>query len=309
MSNQTKSTVTEQTFDIIYRLINDFDKFGHLYDTDGRLKDLYRHNCYDENGVLVDGFNMQPVTCNPFSEYNLKCSYNEDDSKDVILPWYVDSGFSQQYRALNVHNGNSNEFRNLKWADVMSMSVQDICNDYLTAEIMDQLIAMLRFGRNYATVEPVSYMISDSYLCEHIALVWKSILLGTISARDLANALTFGLIDRADDLSGADPDIRILKYNSMDSFFGINLVTYYPIAFGGSFQRERYKATEALTAEREKELENIIELGIDPADRAVLRQIQAAVNEAFGNSGSGSSGSGVSDSGSDTSDSGGSDNR
>ena len=81
------SITLDQVNESIYRLLDGFDRFGHLYGHDGMLKDRYRHLVFitDDAGrdVLCDEYGNRVEAC-PFADYNLNCDYQ--DRGEAIMP-------------------------------------------------------------------------------------------------------------------------------------------------------------------------------------------------------------------------------
>ncbi len=230
-----KMTETESLQNTVYTLLDKFDRYGHLYDTDGYVKDRYI-GIYEDlrDGRLFDNKGY-PIMDDPFVNYNLNCNMLEDETQEAVYESANDEDFAYPYRYLNLHNGNSNEFRGLLVRDVKALTVQDIVEEYLDSMVRGQLINMLRRGKNYASKEPVSGMFGDDYLTEVIALTWKSILIGTLTARDLANEITFLYFHY---------NKGKVRYEEPEPETGFHCSVVVSMPYAGDYQRKRLDRIE-----------------------------------------------------------------
>ncbi|MBR4767669.1 MAG: hypothetical protein IK088_01705 [Lachnospiraceae bacterium] len=277
MNDHLTLMTSESVSDTIYRLIDEFPYFGHFYGNDGRLLKKYRHlqYRYSENGepVLcsaIDGTRIRPEG---FRLYNLSCNQTPDDGSDAPYDDWESGSFSHTFRYLNIHSGNSNEFRKLLREDVQKLSVHDIRRTYLTDPVMNMLIAMLRHGRNYASKEPVPETFDDRFLRERIALTWKAILIGTLDARDLANAQTFLSIEYADLFRGTNGERRMAEKDSSDSVLGLRTKTEVFLPYAGKFAKERLSRVQAERSCLTSDPLSVLLLDASTKDDAALRKI------------------------------------
>ena len=270
-----KTSETERLYQMTFKLLDEFDRFGHMYDYDGYVKSRYL-GIYEDlrDGKLCDNLGCE-LTMEPFALYNFNCDTleNEDETADYESPG--GDNFAYTHRYLNLHNGNSNEFRSMTEQEVSRLTVQDITDKYVNGSILEQLIHMLRRGKNYAGEYPVSEMFGDDYLIEVIAFTWKLILLGEIRARDKANVITF------DTFKYDKPKVHNEEPES-ETFFHCDVKVFMPYA--GEYQKSRLERTK-----KEKDAEYTYDrmmslVGIGAHERdiqkydAVINAIRMAVN-------------------------------
>lgn len=274
MFNSTMST--EQLHNAVYRLLDEFPKFGHLYGTDGRLKEKYRHLVYVSSGNgkedLCTSVTNEKVRTNPFAEYDLNCDYQDEGCAKMAD--LSSDDFCNTYRYLNLHNGNSNEFKFLSRNDVLGLSYQEIREAYLSEEIMNQLIAMLRHGKNYATVDPVPVTYGDSFIAEQIVSVWKSILIGTLDARDLASEQTFLALKYSDLFKDIAREKKVAVYKDTSSSFFASINVNVPLPYAGALADKRLEKVREYNLARDKAIADVIALGKDPGDDRILDKIR-----------------------------------
>ena len=277
MYSNNSSTVDVNS--VIYRLLDDFPLFGHLYGRDGRLKDEYRHLVYIDdasgNPVLCSPYDGSPVTADPFAAYNLNCSLQDED--DAAMEDCAESGFVSSYRYLNLHNGKSNEFKHLNREDVIDLTFSDVTEKYLPDWLMDQLIAMLRHGKNYASKDPVPETYGDSFLKEQIVTLWKAILIGTIDARDLAAEQTFYALEHADIFRDIAKDRKTALCDTTSMFGCFKETVILPFAGKLSFRQQ--DAVKTGRRARRLLISDVISFSKDASDDSILRRIKGVFGD------------------------------
>ncbi len=146
----------EMIFGSVYRLLDKYHLYGHLYNELGDVDMRYRLQYYDDNGFICD-CELRPLDFNPG---------DEDE-------------YCEEYCAiLDVHR--STVFRNMfSFEELEALSCEVILEKYLSGYI-DKLLAMLRRGRNYASDSPIPRYHSDDYLKMIVATVWKMFVIRTL---------------------------------------------------------------------------------------------------------------------------------
>lgn len=147
----------EELFNIVYRLLDRYYRYGHLYGEDGSLKGRYVFLYTLEDGVCVDSEGRAI-----------------DYEPDLYSPEYD--------KYLDVHN--CSVFADWDRDKVMSLSFEQILADYL-ADKLPKLVAMLRIGRNYAAEQPIGANYSDDYVAQLIAMAWKLLVSETVSCLEV----------------------------------------------------------------------------------------------------------------------------
>lgn len=144
----------------VYKLLDDYYRFGHLYDQNGKLKERYFYIYEYEDGYLYDICGKR-LDIDPFYEL-------DDYGDDNIYLW--------------VHSNNG--FTDLEWNDVLELSAEDILDKYLSGQTK-KLVGMLKNGRNYATQKGFGMQYNDRYLAQTIAFIWKMFAIRQIECRDI----------------------------------------------------------------------------------------------------------------------------
>lgn len=160
MVSKTVLLQREELFNIVYRLIDRYHRYGHFYGDDGSLKDRYMWLYTIEEGVCVDS-----------------------EGRAIDYDPAADGLYNPEYdKYLDVHS--CSVFADWDRDKVMSLSFEQILSDYL-ADKLPKLVAMLRRGRNYAAERPIGTSYSDDYLEQLIAMAWKLLVSETISCLEV----------------------------------------------------------------------------------------------------------------------------
>lgn len=150
----------EELFNIVYRLLDRYHRYGHLYGEDGNLKDRYVLLYTLEDGMCVDS-----------------------EGRAIDYDPAADGLYNPEYdKYLDVHS--CSVFADWDRDKVMSLSFEQIRAEYL-ADKLSKLVAMLRLGRNYAAEQPIGANYSDDYVVQLIAMAWKLLVSETVSCLEV----------------------------------------------------------------------------------------------------------------------------
>lgn len=133
------------------KLIENFDKYGFLYDEKGKIE--IRYSC-PVSEILDDG---------------LEGPMMDSEGVSMTLNPFDDENFCMNPR-LDMHNIQA--FKDLDIQEVSDMTSDMIVNRFLKYDIA-QLIAMLRRGYNYTRMKSVSGALTDGILADLIAVAWQ----------------------------------------------------------------------------------------------------------------------------------------
>ncbi len=149
----------ENLFAAVYTLIDEYYRFGHLYNDQGELTNRYKISYLGEDGLLYDA-----------------------DSKLLDEDPFEIHSYMVANKYLDVHN--NKYFDELDQQAVISLTSEDVIQHYIGGNIK-KLIAILRAGKSYACIEPIGYNMSDDYITLIITQVWKHFVVRTLDCHDI----------------------------------------------------------------------------------------------------------------------------
>ena len=172
MTVQVYNTVVRQyVWSSVWQLLDNYYRFGFLYDDCGNLKPEYIN-----------------IGCE-ILEDNSEGPLEDADGYEMAVEKYIVEEYFEQpdkYRFLNPYlDVHSNiHFDDQDWADIKNMHFSKIKQKFI-GDSMKKLVAMLRRGHNYAMTLPVESALSDEYLEDTICFVWQMLVLDTLNVHDV----------------------------------------------------------------------------------------------------------------------------
>lgn len=161
--------------DVIYRLLDEYSKYGFLFGNDGRIKRKYLspESYEDGEGNFYGPFDTRG------KEFHFGPYIADWDRED----YYMTCDGEEEYTSLfNVHSGGL--FKDIDRKKLRGMTVEEIKENYLRGDL-EKIRNMLRRGYHYASKRPVGRDVPDDLLDEMIIGTWKTMVIGTMDAYDM----------------------------------------------------------------------------------------------------------------------------